>query len=77
MAQLGGIAAGHEQGEGGFLAAIDRAEFTGPAVAGDTLQVNVRVVKTFGRLHMLEGEVFAAGRLLAKAGLTLGVGKLS
>jgi len=76
MAQLGGIAAGHEEGEGGFLAAIDHAEFAAPAAAGDRLLVSVRVVKSFGRLHMLEGEVTVADRVLARAGLTLGMGRL-
>lgn len=76
MAQLGGIAAGHEEGEGGFLAAIDHAEFVAPAAAGDSLLVSVRVIKSFGRLHMLEGEVTVADRVLARAGLTLGMGRI-
>ncbi|EHP84970.1 Beta-hydroxyacyl-(acyl-carrier-protein) dehydratase FabA/FabZ [Geobacter metallireducens RCH3] len=76
MAQLGGIAAGHEEGEGGFLAAIDRATFIGSASAGDLLEVTVRVIKSFGRLHLLEGEVSVEGRVLATAGFTLGMGRI-
>ena len=76
MAQLGGIAAGHGPGEGGFLAAINQAEFTGSAAGGDTLEVSVQVVKSFGNLHMLEGTVTRGGSPLARAGLTLAVGNL-
>jgi len=76
IAQLAGILTIQEEGEGGFLAAIDRAEFLGTPLAGDLLSVSVRVVKAFGRLFMVEGEVASAGRTLATAQLTLGVGKL-
>jgi len=76
MAQLGGIVAGHEEGEGGFLAAIDHAEIHGSASAGDMLLVSVRVLKSFGRLHLLEGEVREVERLLASATLTIGMGRV-
>lgn len=75
MAQLGGVAVGNE-GEGGFLAAIDKAEFFASASPGDRLLVTVNVVKSFGRLHMMAGEVAVDGRLLARADFTLGMGKL-
>lgn len=75
MAQLGGVVVGNE-GEGGFLAAIDRAEFYGVTAPGDSLLVRVGVVKSFGRLHMMEGEVAVDGRMLARASFTLGMGKL-
>lgn len=76
IAQLAGILTIQEEGEGGFLAAIDRAEFSGVPAAGDELSVSVRVVKAFGRLFVVEGEVVCDGRLLVMAQLTLGVGKL-
>jgi 3-hydroxyacyl-[acyl-carrier-protein] dehydratase len=76
IAQLAGILTIREEGEGGFLAAIDRAEFLGVPLPGDLLSVSVRVVKAFGRLFMVEGEVACDGRTLATARLTLGVGKL-
>ena len=76
MAQLAGVASGCNEGEGGFLATIDHAEFHGDPCPGDTLLVTVRVVKGFGRLFLLEGEVTADGRMLASATLTLGVGPL-
>lgn len=75
MAQLGGVAVGNE-GEGGFLAAIDSAELLAVPGPGDRLQVTVNVVKSFGRLHMMAGEVAADGRLLARAAFTLGMGKI-
>ncbi|GFE61046.1 hypothetical protein AOG2_16330 [Geobacter sp. AOG2] len=76
IAQLAGILTIQEEGEGGFLAAIDRAEFSEIPLPGDLLLVSVRVAKAFGRLFMVEGEVACAGRMLATARLTLGVGKL-
>ncbi len=77
MAQLGGIAAAREHGGGGILAAIDRAEFHGIARAGDTLNISVRVVKSFGPLHLVEGEVSANGKTLSTATVILKVVPLS
>jgi 3-hydroxyacyl-[acyl-carrier-protein] dehydratase len=76
VAQLGGIAAISEEGEGGFIASIDYAEFTGDARDGDTLQVSARIIKAFGRLFMLEGDVECDGIRLLQARLTLGIGRL-
>ena len=76
IAQLAGIATIREEGEGGFLAAIDRAEFLGRPQPGDTLRIVARVVKAFGRLFLVEGEVTVAGTPLVRATMTLGVGKL-
>ncbi len=76
MAQLGGIVVGHEEKTGGVLAAIDHAEIFGDACPGGILLVSVRVLKSFGRLYLLEGEVREIDRLLASATLTLGVGRL-
>jgi 3-hydroxyacyl-[acyl-carrier-protein] dehydratase len=74
IAQLGGIAAGREEGGGGILAAIDRAEFHGSAVAGDELTISVRIVKSFGQLHLVEGEVLKDGVPVASAAVVLKVG---
>lgn len=76
MAQLGGIAAGREEGGGGILAAIERAEFDGGINAGDSLTISVRIVKSFGQLHLVEGEVLREGVKLADATLTLKVGTM-
>lgn len=76
LAQLAGVATVESAGEGGFLATIDHAEFFAPCQPGDTLLFSVRVIKAFGRLFMLEGEVVAGEQVLVTARLTLGVGKL-
>ncbi len=76
MAQLAGIAAAGESDEGGFLAAIDKAEISNSMNAGDTLQITARILKVFGRLYQVEGEVQVAGRTVATATMTLGIGKL-
>ena len=74
MAQLAGVVAIEREGEIGSLAAIERAEFLTPVSPGDALHVTVRIVKSFGRLVLCEGEVTASGRMVATATLTLGVG---
>lgn len=76
MAQLAGVASGCGEGEGGFLATIDHAEFHGDPLPGDTLLIAVRVVKGFGRLFLLEGEATVGERRLAVATLTLGIGAI-
>lgn len=75
IAQLGGIAAATEKEEGGFLASIDHAEFFGEVRAGDCIIVAVRIIKSFGRLFLLEGEACVAGERVATARLALAVGK--
>lgn len=76
MAQLAGVAAAQEEGEGGFLASIDHAEFSGEVREGDRIIVSVRIVKSFGRLHLCQGEAKVDGKLVASAALTLGIGKI-
>jgi 3-hydroxyacyl-[acyl-carrier-protein] dehydratase len=74
MAQLGGVAAGQRRGEGGVLAALGRVELPRAVHAGTRFSVYSRVVKVFGRLVQVEGEVRDAGRIVARATLTLGLG---
>ena len=74
IAQLAGIAVSGKKEEGGFLAAVDHAEFPGSVCPGDWLSITVNIVKSFGRLHLCEGEVTMGGRRVASAVLTLGVG---
>jgi 3-hydroxyacyl-[acyl-carrier-protein] dehydratase len=76
VAQLGGIAAANDENGGGILAAVDHADFHAPVDAGDTLTVTVTVVKSFGPLHLVTGEVTADGRPAASATVTLRVGEL-
>jgi 3-hydroxyacyl-[acyl-carrier-protein] dehydratase len=74
MAQLGGIAAGQRQGEGGVLAALGRVELPDRVEAGTTFSVHARVIKQFSRLVLVQGEVRQGGRLVACATLTLALG---
>ena len=76
VAQLGGIAAAREGDGGGILAAIDRAAFHGTVSNGGTLTVSVRIVKAFGPLHLVEGEVAAGNGTVATVTLTLKTGPL-
>jgi 3-hydroxyacyl-[acyl-carrier-protein] dehydratase len=75
MAQLAGIAAGQGEGEGGVLAAIDRAELPAGVSAGDRVTVEARIVRGFGQLFLVEGKASVGGALIAQATLTLAVGK--
>jgi 3-hydroxyacyl-[acyl-carrier-protein] dehydratase len=78
VAQLAGIAANHQEGEGGFLASIDRAEFCPGTAAreGECLSVTARIIKIFGRLCLVEGAVECDGVILVETRMTLGIGKL-
>jgi len=76
IAQLAGIAASHQQGEGGFLAAIDNAIFDGQIQPGDILEIRADVIKSFGRLCLIKGEVKCNGTKLVEATMTLGIGKI-
>lgn len=76
IAQLAGIVIAQTEGEGGFLASIDHAEFSGLAVVGDLLTISAGVVKSFGRLFLIDGHVISGADQLLFVQLTLGVGKL-
>lgn len=76
VAQLSGIAAVEQQGEGGFLATVDQASFGRAPQLGETLEVAARIVKAFGRLCLVEGSVRVEGEELLNVTLTLGIGPL-
>lgn len=76
VAQLAGIVVAQAEGARGFMASIDHAEFSGSAVAGDLLTVSASVIKSFGRLFMIEGDVVSGANQLLSVRLTLGVGNL-
>ncbi|HWI39939.1 MAG TPA: hydroxymyristoyl-ACP dehydratase [Verrucomicrobiae bacterium] len=76
MAQLAGVAVGGEEGEGGFLAAVEHAESFGAMEPGETLTISVTLLKSFGRLHLFRGEVTGHSGLLAEATFTIGIGPL-
>ena len=75
MAQLGGIAAGQEEGSGGILAAIERADLPHSIPPGATVQVTARILKSFGSLFLVQGEARIGNEPMAMATLTLAVGK--
>jgi 3-hydroxyacyl-[acyl-carrier-protein] dehydratase len=76
VAQLAGIVVAQTEDEGGFIASIDHAVFSGAASVGDILTVSARVIKAFGRLYMIEGNVANGTEQLLSVQLTLGVGKI-
>jgi 3-hydroxyacyl-[acyl-carrier-protein] dehydratase len=76
VAQLAGIAAVENEGEGGFLATVDQAVFGRPPLLGETMEVTATIIKSFGRLCMVQGTVEADGEQLLDVRLTLGIGPL-
>ncbi|MDD2310336.1 MAG: hydroxymyristoyl-ACP dehydratase [Desulfuromonadaceae bacterium] len=76
VAQLAGIVVAQTEDEGGFIASIDHAVFAGATSVGDILTVSARVIKAFGRLFMIEGNVANGTEQLLSVQLTLGVGKI-
>jgi 3-hydroxyacyl-[acyl-carrier-protein] dehydratase len=75
MAQIGGIAAGQEEGEGGVLAALTRVQLPSFVEPKAKLTVSSRVVKKFGRLIQIDGVVKQGGNEIASATLTLAIGE--
>jgi len=74
VAQLAGIVAAREAGEGGFLAAVQQAVFGRLPVAGDSLVVSAGITAAFGRLVQVQGSVICAGEQLLTVEMTLGIG---
>lgn len=77
VAQLSGIVVAQATVERGFLASINHAEFSGSPLVGDTLTVSARLIKSFGRLFMVEGTVNNGTGQLLSVQLTLGIGELT
>ncbi len=76
VAQLAGIIVAQTEGEGGFLASIGHADFSGTAEVGDILTVTAGVAKSFGRLFLIDGTVASAAGQLLTVQMTLGIGTL-
>jgi len=72
LAQLGGLAwLGAETGRGAFLAGITSAHFGKRAVAGDVVDLEVRVGKVLGNVARVEGVARVAEEEALNAELTL------
>lgn len=73
MAQLGGIAAGQKEGEGGVLAGFRDVKLPARVLPGGELLVTCRVIKIFGPLVQVAGEVRQNGELIATGTVTLAI----
>ncbi len=80
LGQLGAILFS-EEADGGtpdphgkYLARIDRARFLRPVIPGDTLEIEVNVLKVFGNLVKLDGRATVGGEPAATAELTFTIG---
>jgi beta-hydroxyacyl-ACP dehydratase FabZ len=59
---------------GRYFARIDRARFLKPVTPGDTLELEVKVLKEFGGFVKVDGEARVDGALVASAELTFTTG---
>ena len=71
MAQLGGIAAGQREGDGGVLAAVRGVRLPARLPEDATLFLTSEVVKAFGTAVQIRGEVRERDELIASALITL------
>ncbi len=55
MAQTAGVLAFRGSSEPGFLSAIDEARVDRALLGGDSFRLEVRLVKSFGRIHRFDG----------------------
>lgn len=55
MAQTAGVLAFRDASEPGFLSAIDAARVDRALFGGDSFRLEVRLVKSFGRIHRFDG----------------------
>lgn len=58
-----------EIGRRGFLAGIEGFEATRAPSAGETLEIDVRLVARVGAIVKFEGEVRSAGEMIARGGI--------
>ena len=73
MAQVGAYAAlnyPEVKDKIAFLAAVDRARFRHPVVPGDTLRIEVELVRMRGNLGRLGCSAYVEGKLVADAEMT-------
>ncbi|HJV36274.1 hypothetical protein [Geomonas sp.] len=71
IAQLGGIAAGQKDGEGGVLAGFRDVVLPARVMPHGKLLITAKVVKIFGPLVQVDGEVRQEGEVIATATVTL------
>ena len=69
LAQVGGaalVASGHHKGKMGLLAGVDSFRFRRPVTPGDTLRLEVEVLKARGSLIRLGGKATVEGQTVAE-----------
>jgi 3-hydroxymyristoyl/3-hydroxydecanoyl-(acyl carrier protein) dehydratase len=75
MAQGAGIVLGRQEPElrerGAVLAAIDRCDVTGSVGVGDTLEVEITVVRRYSQMARIRARASVGTRVCATAALTL------
>ncbi len=74
MAQTAGVLMYHEVADASnklvFFTGIDKAKFRRPVVPGDTLRLELTVLKLKSRYIRLRGEAYVDGQLVAEAEIT-------
>jgi beta-hydroxyacyl-ACP dehydratase FabZ len=59
-----------------YLLTVEKVKFRKPVVPGDMMLIEVTVLKRFGELVRIKGEVKVDGELIALGELTIGSGKI-
>ncbi|MBI2212854.1 MAG: hypothetical protein HYU52_04345 [Acidobacteria bacterium] len=67
MAQTAGVLAFGRSSEPGFLSAIDEARIDRALCGGESFRLEVRLVKSFGRIHRFDGVAFDGVTEFARA----------
>jgi hypothetical protein len=67
MAQTAGVLAFRGSSEPGFLSAIDEARVDHALFGGESFRLEVRLVKSFGRIHRFDGVAFDGSVEFARA----------
>lgn len=67
MAQTAGVLAFRGASEPGFLSAIDEARVDRALFGGESFRLEVRLVKSFGRIHRFDGVAFDGSVEFARA----------
>ncbi|MFA6958009.1 MAG: hypothetical protein WC538_19240 [Thermoanaerobaculia bacterium] len=67
MAQTAGVLAFRGSSEPGFLSAIDEARVERALFGGESFRLEVRLVKSFGRIHRFDGVAFDGSVEFARA----------
>ena len=78
LAQTGAVAIlskPENKGKIAFFAGIDKARFRGQVKPGDTLRLEVEIIKNRGKIGVGKAEAFVDGKRVVSAEITFAIGE--